>query len=77
MNDLAQLQSWLAAAQAAYHQLMIGQSAVEVIVDGGTFSTRFVKADADKLEAYIARLEGRIEALTFGARRAGAIGMIF
>ena len=77
MENLAQLQAWLAAAQTAYHQLMIGKAAVEVSVDGATFTTRFAKADADKLESYMARLQAGIDSLTFGSRRGGAIGVIF
>ncbi len=77
METLAQLQAWLTAARTAYHQLMIGKSAVKVSVDGATFATEFTRANADQLQAYIARLEAKIERMQFGYRRGGAIGVIF
>ena len=67
--------TWLAAARLAYHNLMTGQAAVEIAVDGATFVTKFAKPDATKLAAYIARLESQIAAA--GASRPHAIGIRF
>ena len=67
--------AWLAEAQLAYHQLMTGQAAVEIAVDGATFVTKFARADAVKLQAYIAKLEGQIASA--GTPRPHAIGIRF
>ena len=75
--DLVVLASWLADARAAYHRLMTGQAAVEIAVDGATFVTKFAKPDADKLLAYITRLEGQIQAAGRPQRGPGAIGIMF
>ncbi len=75
--DLAVLALWLADARLKYHQLMTGQTAVEIAVDGATFVTKFAKPDADKLAAYILRLEGQIQAAGRPQRGPGAIGITF
>ena len=67
--------SWLAEAQLAYHQLMTGQTAVEIAVDGAIFATKFAKLDANKLAAYIARIEGQIASAS--TSRPHAIGIRF
>ena len=67
--------TWLAAARLAYHNLMVGETAVEIAVDGATFVTKFAKPDANKLAAYIARLEGQIASA--GTQRPHAIGLRF
>ena len=69
------LQQMLDDARAKYHQLMTGAMVVEIAVDGNTFTTRFQRADADKLLAYISRLETAIAGN--GRRRIGAIGIMF
>jgi hypothetical protein len=74
--SLPQLQAWLLDAQTKYHQLMTGALAVELAVDGNTFVTRFARPDADKLYAYIARLQDAIT--TYGRLdRKGAIAVLF
>ncbi len=75
--DLVTMALWLAAARVAYHQLMTGQTAVEIAVDGATFVTKFAKPDANKLAAYILRLEGQIAAAGRPQRGPGAIGITF
>ncbi len=75
--DVLQWQAWLAAARLAYHNLMTGQAAVEIAVDGATFVTKFAKPNAADLQAYISRLEGQIAAAEpDGELRGGAIGFI-
>jgi hypothetical protein len=61
----------LAAAQMAYHQLMTGCLAVEVVVDG--YTTRFNRANASELQAYISRLQAQIN----NCPTVGAIGIVF
>jgi hypothetical protein len=65
------LQALLVDARQKLHALLTGGAAVEVMVDG--YLTRFQRADADKLMAYIARLEALID----GQRIIGAIGVTF
>ena len=73
--QLALWAAWLAEAQLAYHNLMTGQAAVEIAVDGATFVTKFARPDAAKLAAYIARLEAQIAAA--GTPRPHAVGIRF
>ena len=75
--DLVALAMWLADARAAYHGLMTGKMAVEIAVDGATYVTKFARPDADKLLAYITRLEGQIAAAGRPRRGSGAIGIAF
>jgi len=72
---LAMLQQWLADARTAYHELMIGQRAVTLRhnVGGGDKWIVYEKANADKLLAYIGRLEAQIE----GRASRSAIGVVF
>lgn len=49
----------LAEAKAAYHELMIGNQAVEVRDSNGE-SVRFTRADASRLKGYIKELEAQI-----------------
>jgi hypothetical protein len=74
--QIIQWQAWLAAAQAAYQQLMIGQAVVELAVDGNTFLTRFQRADADRLAAWIARLQGWLDAAATPCPAGAAIGFV-
>ncbi|MBY6239817.1 gpW family protein [Methylosinus sp. Sm6] len=69
--DSATLTRWLDEARAAYHQLSIGRSVVELRHKDKTIAYRH--ADAERLIAYIARLEA---ALAGGGRPSG-IGVIF
>ena len=69
--SLATLNEWLQEARAAYHRLMLGDSVVEIMVDG--YQTKYGRADAAKLQAYIARLEAQIA----GRGSRGAIGISF
>lgn len=70
-TPLATLEQWLADAQLALHDLMIGNQASEVMTDG--YLARFRGANPDKLRAYIAWLEAEIA----GKRTVGGIGVIF
>lgn len=72
---LATLQQWLDEARTAYHELMIGQRAVTLRhnVGGGDKWITYEKANADKLLAYINRLEAQIA----GKNRPTAVGVIF
>lgn len=69
------LQDMLAAAQLARHQLLLGQSVVECDFGGagGQQRTIFTKANADRLDAYIAELQ----ALIAGKPTRGAMGIVF
>ncbi len=49
----------LAEAKAAYHSLMIGQSA-RVVVDQNGERIEYTAANAARLQAYIAQLEAKI-----------------
>lgn len=51
----------LAEARSAYHELMIGNQAVEVRDSNGE-SVRFTRADADRLRGYIKELEAQLAA---------------
>lgn len=68
-------QEMLAAAIAARHALILGQSVVECDFGGAGAQqrTKFTAANADRLDAYIAELEARIA----GLPRRGALGFVF
>jgi hypothetical protein len=55
MDEATRLQ-YLSDAQAALHNLLIGQSAVEVAHGGKV--VRYTAANIDRLRAYIAELNG-------------------
>ncbi len=59
MTDLATLQTRLAQAEEAHHQLMMGEKEVTVSV-GGYGSTTYAQTSIDKLEQYIERLKSQI-----------------
>ena len=59
MTDLATLQTRLAQAEEAHHQLMMGEKEVTVSV-GGYGSTTYAQTSIDKLEQYIERLKAQI-----------------
>lgn len=69
MADLATLQLWLLEARTALHKLNTGKLEASVSYDGKSVS--YSQADRSKLEAYIARLEDQIAALTGAHRRRG------
>ncbi len=58
MFDLTTLLGWKADAQAAYHQLQIGKSVVEVWRDGRRLN--YTKADVVTLRTYLTELDGWI-----------------
>ena len=75
MADLATLQTRLAEAEEAHHQLLMGAKEVTVSI-GNYGSTTYAQASADKLEQYIQRLQAQIALITGGARR-GIIKVTF
>jgi hypothetical protein len=75
MADLATLQTRLAQAEEAHHQLMTGAKEVTVSI-GNYGSTTYQQAGIEKLEQYIQRLQAQIARLTGTARR-GIIKVVF
>ncbi|MBL0320088.1 MAG: hypothetical protein IPP74_12495 [Alphaproteobacteria bacterium] len=75
MTDLTTLQARLAAAEEAYHQLLIGAQAVNVNI-GGYGSTTYASVDMSKLKAYIDHLKAEINKVSGNARR-GIIKVAF
>lgn len=61
MTELSTLQTWLAQAEAARHQLLTG-SLVEQLQHGDQ-NTRFTRTDIEKLDTYIASLKSQIAGL--------------
>lgn len=76
MDDLATLQAYLAGAQIAAHQLVIGRREASVSYDGNK-SVTFTQADLGKLNAYIGDLTRRIAVLTGDARHRGPVQFTF
>ena len=72
--DVATLQTWLADAQAAYHQLMTGAkpSVVMYAQGDGTRSVTYTRTNVGQLAAYIASLQ-----MQLGYRPRRAIGLRF
>jgi hypothetical protein len=70
-TPLATLQGWLIDARQAYQDLMTGAAVVEIVADG--YMTKYRIADADKLRAYIGRLENQIA----GRGRPSGVGFTF
>ncbi len=68
---LETLNQWLDDARNALHRLLTGAAVVEIVADG--YVTKFARADADKLRAYIGRLEAQIR----GFARPTGIGIVF
>jgi hypothetical protein len=62
-----QLTAWLTDARNKLHQLQTGRLSVEVMGDG--YMVKYARADIEKLKAYIADLEAKIE----GRKLGGAI----
>lgn len=68
MADLATLQNYLAAAEAALHSLQTGQQVAEF--DKGGTKIRYTPAQVPQLEAYIAKLRSQIASASgLGQRR--------
>lgn len=73
----ATLQQLLSEAEAAYHSLQLGKSAVEVRDSNGE-SVRFTAANASRLKSYIADLKAQVLAQETGiAKRVGPMRPIF
>ncbi len=75
MTDLATLQTRLAEAEEAHHQLMMGVKEVSVSI-GSYGSTTYAQADSIRLEQYIEKLKMQINRLNGTARR-GVIKVVF
>ena len=75
MTDLATLQTRLAEAEVAHHQLMMGAKEVSVSI-GNYGSTTYAQASVEKLEQYIEKLKSQIARLSGTARR-GVIKVVF
>ena len=58
----------LSEAKAAYHRLVTGAAAVEIRDSNGE-SIRYTSANASRLKAYIAELEGELAGTRTTARR--------
>ena len=70
--DLATLQGYLAQAQQAYHELMMGQSLVKIRHNEREMS--YGQANKATLAAYIADLNGQIATLQAGGTVTGRRG---
>jgi len=68
MADLATLQTRLAEAEEAYHQLMTGAKEVTVSI-GGYGSTTYTQVNIEKLDQYIQKLTAQIARLGGKPRR--------
>lgn len=75
MTDLATLETRLAEAEEAQHQLMLGAKEVSVAI-GNYGSTTYAQADSVRLEEYIQKLKNQIARMT-GAARRGVIKVVF
>ena len=58
MTDNAQLEAYLAEAEAARHQLIMGEKSVSVEYEG--HKTTFQATSQAKLEAYIQKLKAQL-----------------
>lgn len=67
MSDLATLQARLVEAEAALHALLTGSMEASIDYDGRQVA--FTMANADRLDAYVARLKSQIAALDPTAAR--------
>lgn len=73
MTDVTTLQTWLAEARQAYHDLQTGRLTVEL--RHGLKTIVYNRANLHDLRAYIAQLEAQIAAGV--AYRPSGIGVIF
>lgn len=74
MADTAQMQIWLAEAEAARQRLAIGDQTESV--QQGDMRVQYTRADVDKLDAYISTLKAQINAsggTTAGLPRRGLV----
>lgn len=62
-SEIAVIQQRLIEARSAYHNLQLGQSAVEVRDSNGD-AVRYTPANASRLKAYIAELEASLQTTT-------------
>lgn len=76
MATLAQLQAWLAEAQTAYHNVMIG-GGVTVVVDQNGERVEYSRANAAGLARYIASLQAQINSLLGVAVSGGPLRPLF
>jgi len=75
-EELADLKTKLAEAQAAYHQLMLGKSVV-TIVDQNAERGEFTPASKQNLFNYILSLKSQIATAEGTSLGLGPIGAIF
>lgn len=68
MADLATLQTRLAEAEEAHHQLLTGAKEVSVSI-GGYGATTYAQANIEKLEQYIQKLNAQIARIGGKPRR--------
>lgn len=68
MANLATLQTRLAEAEEAHHQLLTGAQTVSVSI-GGYGATTYAQANIEKLEQYIERLKSEIGRINGKPRR--------
>ena len=73
---MATLAEKLVQAEAAYHALMIGESA-RVVVDSSGERVEYTATNSAKLEAYIAKLKYEIAHGPAVAARRGPAGALF
>lgn len=76
MATLAQLQAWLAEAQTAYHNVMIG-GGVTTVVDQNGERVEYSRANAAGLARYIASLQAQINSLLGVAVSGGPLRPLF
>lgn len=76
MATLAQLQAWLAEAQTAYHNVMIG-GGVTAVVDQNGERVEYSRANAAGLARYIASLQAQINSLLGVAVSGGPLRPLF
>lgn len=76
MATLEQLQTWLAEAQTAYHNVVIG-GGVTVVVDQNGERVEYSRANASTLAKYIATLQAQINAMLGVAVTGGPLKFLF
>jgi negative regulator of sigma E activity len=76
MADLAQLQTWLAEAQSAYHTAMLSGT-VTVVVDQNGERIEYGRNNPANLLKYIAMLQAQINVLMGVAVTGGPLRPVF
>jgi hypothetical protein len=76
MADLAQLQTWLAEAQSAYHTAMTGGQ-ILVVVDQNGERIEYSRTNTASLVRYMAWLQAEINKLMGVAVTGGPLRMVF